>query len=94
MTNSSPVSGVLLGPPKQHRHEDEFKQLFPALKNDILIEDYSCALQTRAIIHGRMYISDKHVTFYSTIFSRSAVREAFSEGEQDIILLCSEPCVS
>jgi len=49
----------------------EFHQLFESKldKDEMLIEDFTCALQKeRMLVHGRIYISEKHVCFYSQLF--------------------------
>lgn len=48
----------------------EFHHLFKlagARSDERLIADYSCALSKDILLQGRMYISDKHICFYSNI---------------------------
>lgn len=46
----------------------DFHDLFPALpRNELLVEDYSCAWQKEVLIQGRMYISQRHINFYANI---------------------------
>jgi hypothetical protein len=30
--------------------------------------DYSCALQSKILLHGRMYLTSKNICFYSNLF--------------------------
>ena len=59
-TTGYPVASI-----KRNR---EFHQLFRSVpEDDLLIEDYSCALQREIIIAGRIYISEGHICFFSNI---------------------------
>eukprot|EP00029_Vermamoeba_vermiformis_P006969 TRINITY_DN287_c0_g1_i1.p1 TRINITY_DN287_c0_g1~~TRINITY_DN287_c0_g1_i1.p1 ORF type:complete len:837 (+),score=183.56 TRINITY_DN287_c0_g1_i1:76-2586(+) len=71
-------STVTNASPARHRHEDEFKTIFE-VTDDSLIEDFSCAFQGRAIMHGRMYITYKAIYFYSTIFTRTTKTLPFED---------------
>ena len=33
-----------------------------------LSTDYSCAVESKILLHGRMYITDKFICFYSNFF--------------------------
>ena len=47
----------------------DFHALFPHLAvTETLVEDYNCALQKEILVQGRIYISDKHLSFYSNLF--------------------------
>ncbi|ORX98240.1 hypothetical protein K493DRAFT_313735 [Basidiobolus meristosporus CBS 931.73] len=47
----------------------DFHNLFKNVPlNEILIEDYSCAIQKDILVHGRMYITEDYVCFYANIF--------------------------
>jgi hypothetical protein len=80
MTNQPLSSGVLQGTPKQHRHEEEFKQLFPHLKEDTLIEGKFCQSSSWAVAfqkivsfnfihHIKMIIFEKIHFFCYFVFS-------------------------
>jgi hypothetical protein len=71
-------STVTNASPARHRHEDEFKTIFE-ITDDSLIEDFSCAFQGRAIMHGRMYITSKAIYFYSTIFTKTTKTLPFDD---------------
>ncbi|KAI8917119.1 hypothetical protein DFJ77DRAFT_334290 [Powellomyces hirtus] len=46
----------------------DFHELFPSLpRDDLLVEDYSCAWQKEVLIQGRMYLSQRHICFYANI---------------------------
>ena len=66
--NFSPqVIGFAVASKKRNR---PFHQLFRSVpEDDYLIEDFACTLQREILFHGRMYISEGHVCFYSNIFS-------------------------
>ncbi|KAI9033981.1 GRAM domain-containing protein [Phycomyces nitens] len=47
----------------------DFHALFRSVpEQDMLIEDYGCALQKEILLQGRMYISENHVCFNANIF--------------------------
>ncbi|KAG0170655.1 hypothetical protein DFQ29_009165 [Apophysomyces sp. BC1021] len=51
------------------KRNNDFHTLFRSIPTeDVLIEDYGCALQKDILLHGRMYISEHHISFYSNIF--------------------------
>ncbi|KRY45803.1 GRAM domain-containing protein 1B [Trichinella britovi] len=58
----------LLAPTYKTRCE-EFRRVFkePA-ENEKLVIDYSCAYQKEILLHGRMYLSQNWLCFYSNIF--------------------------
>lgn len=59
------LSGFAYASRKRNR---EFHKLFKSVPaNDYLLEDYSCALNRDILVHGRMYVSERHVCFYSNI---------------------------
>ena len=48
---------------------EEVRKNFPALPaNEMLIGDYSCALQKDILVHGRIFITTNHLCFYANIF--------------------------
>jgi hypothetical protein len=51
----------------QKRNRD-FHNLFKSVpEDDLLIEDYSAALQREILLHGRLYVSEGHICFSSNI---------------------------
>jgi len=51
------------------KRNKDFHQLFRSVpENDLLIEDYGCALQKEILLQGRMYVSEGHICFNSNIF--------------------------
>ncbi|XP_049848721.1 protein Aster-A-like isoform X2 [Schistocerca gregaria] len=63
----------------KHRKDKEFKSLFQR-QNDVLLDDYSCAYIVRSLIqHGRLYISDASIAFYSYILGRKTTLISFDE---------------
>jgi hypothetical protein len=50
------------------KRNKDFHQLFRSVPDDdLLIEDYSAALQRDILLQGRLYVSEGHVCFYSNI---------------------------
>ncbi|KAI9014774.1 hypothetical protein BC832DRAFT_537225 [Gaertneriomyces semiglobifer] len=49
------------------KRNNEFWHLFPRLKNDTLVEDFSCAWQKEVLIQGRMYVAKTAVAFYASL---------------------------
>lgn len=55
--------------PSYETKNEDFRRLFKSLPpNAMLLDDYSCALQRDILVHGRMYVSQEHVSFYANIF--------------------------
>ncbi|KAH3661944.1 hypothetical protein OGAPHI_006123 [Ogataea philodendri] len=53
--------------PSQKR-QDSFHQMFPEIpSNELFIEDYTCAYRKDVLIHGRMYVSENHISFHSNL---------------------------
>ena len=60
------VTGFAVASKKRNR---DFHQLFKTVpEDDYLIEDYSAAIQKDILLHGRLYISERHICFNSNIF--------------------------
>jgi hypothetical protein len=56
------------------------KQLFNLASNEQEIENFSCAVKKRIMLHGRMYIYTDHVAFLSNLFGhKTVVVLAFNE---------------
>ncbi|KAI9673859.1 MAG: hypothetical protein M1817_002065 [Caeruleum heppii] len=50
------------------KRNKDFHQLFRSVpEDDYLIEDYSAAIQKDILLHGRFYVSEGHICFYSNI---------------------------
>ncbi|XP_070687985.1 GRAM domain-containing protein 2B isoform X2 [Pempheris klunzingeri] len=50
------------------KHNKKFHKLFPDIpKSEDLIHAYICALQKEVPYHGRLYITDTHACFYSSV---------------------------
>ena len=63
---------------------DEVRKNFPGLpSSEMLIGDYSCALQKDILVHGRVYITTNYLCFYANIFRwETAVSIAWKEVMQ------------
>ncbi|KND01160.1 uncharacterized protein SPPG_04251 [Spizellomyces punctatus DAOM BR117] len=57
------------GTPMANRKRNaDFHELFPTLPRDeLLVEDYSCAWHKEVLIQGRLYLSQGHVNFYANL---------------------------
>ncbi|KAL2085142.1 hypothetical protein ACEWY4_018462 [Coilia grayii] len=57
-------------PPTTYKQRfEEFRKLFKeAADSEILITDYTCALQRDILLQGRLYLSENLVCFYSNVF--------------------------
>ncbi|KAJ3397316.1 hypothetical protein HDU92_008859 [Lobulomyces angularis] len=52
-----------------NKRNQDFHELFKELpKEELLVEDFACALQKDFLMQGRMYLSNTSVHFYSNIF--------------------------
>ncbi|CAM6022337.1 unnamed protein product [Sphagnum balticum] len=47
---------------------EEYRQLFHLPPEEMLIEDFNCALQKNILLQGHMYLFNRYVCFYSNIF--------------------------
>ncbi|KAB1200780.1 putative membrane protein C20F10.07 [Morella rubra] len=47
---------------------EEYRQLFRLPADEVLVEDFNCALQENILIQGHMYLFVQHICFYSNIF--------------------------
>lgn len=45
-----------------------FRMFFKVPESERLIDDFSCAVKGKILLHGRLYISQNYVCFYSNIF--------------------------
>ncbi|KAI9287309.1 hypothetical protein BC943DRAFT_319465 [Umbelopsis sp. AD052] len=51
------------------KRNNDYHALFRSVpEDDVLVEDYGCALQKEILVQGRMYISENHVCFNANIF--------------------------
>lgn len=64
--SSTPTVRFAFASPK--RNKDFHNQFKSVPEDDLLIEDYSAALQREILLQGRLYISEGHICFWSNIF--------------------------
>ena len=50
-----------------------YQKLFSLSEGEELLADYSCAVQRSILLHGRLYVSDRHACFFSSIFSHKTM---------------------
>ncbi|KAL3699206.1 hypothetical protein R1sor_017228 [Riccia sorocarpa] len=53
---------------RNHLKSEEYRQLFHLPPEEVLVEDFNCALQKKILLQGHMYLFDQYVCFYSNIF--------------------------
>ncbi|XP_003747522.1 protein Aster-C [Galendromus occidentalis] len=59
---------VLISPTYKSKCED-FRRIFKDVpEGEMLIVDYSCALQREILAHGRLYVTQNYLCFYANIF--------------------------
>ncbi|KAL6981324.1 GRAM domain-containing protein [Sarracenia purpurea var. burkii] len=67
--NSSPNYAKDLEIPTQASvKSEEYRQLFHLPPEEVLIQDFNCALQESFLLQGHMYLFGRHVCFYSNLF--------------------------
>ncbi|XP_057492134.1 protein VASCULAR ASSOCIATED DEATH 1, chloroplastic-like isoform X2 [Actinidia eriantha] len=69
LSNSSPnyskdIDIQLLVSPRS----EEYRQLFRLPPEEVLIQDYNCALQENFLLQGHMYVFSHYICFYSNLF--------------------------
>ncbi|KAH9610061.1 hypothetical protein KSS87_003354 [Heliosperma pusillum] len=47
---------------------EEYRQLFRLPSEEVLVQDFNCALQENILLQGHMYLFDHYICFYSNIF--------------------------
>ncbi|CAK9230391.1 unnamed protein product [Sphagnum jensenii] len=53
---------------QRSQKSEEYRQLFHLPPEEMLIEDFNCALQKNILLQGHMYLFNRYVCFYSNIF--------------------------
>jgi len=54
--------------PRMDQNDTTLQTTFGLPPHEVLIENFSCAVKRRILLHGRMFISAEHVCFRSDIF--------------------------
>uniref|UniRef100_A0A803LIE6 VASt domain-containing protein n=2 Tax=Chenopodium quinoa TaxID=63459 RepID=A0A803LIE6_CHEQI len=47
---------------------EEYRQLFRLPSEEVLLQDFNCALQENILLQGHMYLFENYICFYSNIF--------------------------
>eukprot|EP00742_Colponemidia_sp_Colp-10_P007997 GILJ01008629.1.p1 GENE.GILJ01008629.1~~GILJ01008629.1.p1 ORF type:complete len:495 (+),score=60.65 GILJ01008629.1:84-1487(+) len=55
-------------PATQQSNQDLVRKLFRLPSSEVIFEDFSCALYKRILLHGRMFLTENYICFYSKIF--------------------------
>lgn len=59
------LTGIAYASKKRNR---DFHRIFRSVaQDDFLLDDFSCALSKEILVHGRLYVSERHVCFNSNI---------------------------
>ena len=77
--------------PTYRQRCDDLRKNFPGIpSNEVLVGDYSCALQKDILVHGRVYVTTNYLCFYANIFRwETAVIVPWKEVEMTLLLLGS-----
>jgi hypothetical protein len=51
------------------RRNADFHSIFPSLQEELLIEDFSCAILRDILIQGRLYLSENHLAFSARLLT-------------------------
>eukprot|EP01114_Cavostelium_apophysatum_P019738 TRINITY_DN6441_c0_g2_i1.p1 TRINITY_DN6441_c0_g2~~TRINITY_DN6441_c0_g2_i1.p1 ORF type:complete len:737 (-),score=162.18 TRINITY_DN6441_c0_g2_i1:85-2295(-) len=86
-TGSPPLSSSPNGKTKEtpelsaaEKHQHDFRTLFELPPTEVLIEDYSCAMQKdKSMPHGRLYISNHNVYFNSGLFAHVKLKISYTD---------------
>ncbi|KAL9245241.1 hypothetical protein vseg_018916 [Gypsophila vaccaria] len=65
---SSALSRNLDIPSSNSLKSEEYRQLFRLPFEEVLVQDFNCALQENILLQGHMYLFDHYICFYSNIF--------------------------
>ncbi|XP_039118507.1 protein VASCULAR ASSOCIATED DEATH 1, chloroplastic-like [Dioscorea cayenensis subsp. rotundata] len=74
---SSETSSVYSADPSDRRdaeilamstRSEEYRLLFRLPPDEVLVQDFNCALQENILLQGHMYLFLHHICFYSNIF--------------------------
>ncbi|CAI9765146.1 unnamed protein product [Fraxinus pennsylvanica] len=52
----------------QPSKSEEYRQLFRLPPDEVLVQDFNCALQDSFLLQGHMYLFDHYICFYSNLF--------------------------
>ena len=56
------------GRSKGEKSHANFRAKFNLPEDERIVDDFSCAISQDVLLHGRMYVSQSHICFYSNIF--------------------------
>jgi len=59
---------------KQKQRSIAYQQLFHLPPDEILVDEFSCALQQKILLQGKLYISQNFACFYSNIFGSETIK--------------------
>ncbi|KAG5538729.1 hypothetical protein RHGRI_019327 [Rhododendron griersonianum] len=57
------VRSILVSP-----KSEEYRNLFRLPQDEVLLQDFNCALQENFLLQGHMYVFSQHICFYSNLF--------------------------
>ncbi|KAK9749168.1 hypothetical protein RND81_02G106600 [Saponaria officinalis] len=67
-SRSSTLSRIPDFPSPTSLRSEEYRQLFRLPSEEVLVQDFNCALQENILLQGHMYLFDHYICFYSNIF--------------------------
>ncbi|CAK9133581.1 unnamed protein product [Ilex paraguariensis] len=80
-SNSSPSPPRLLeSQTPQSLRSEEYRQLFRLPPEEVLIQDFNCALQESFLLQGHMYLFVHYICFYSNLFGYETKYEELLMG--------------
>jgi hypothetical protein len=73
VVSTAPVSAEKAAPVKENKDkqsEEVATEILKSIFGEVgeLIDDYTCAVESNILLHGRMYVTPKFVCFYSNLF--------------------------
>ncbi|CAI9770357.1 unnamed protein product [Fraxinus pennsylvanica] len=67
-STSTPSPSRQLDSQSQPSKSEEYRQLFRLPPDEVLVQDFNCALQENFLLQGHIYLFDHYICFYSNLF--------------------------
>ncbi|KAL2477877.1 Protein VASCULAR ASSOCIATED DEATH 1 [Forsythia ovata] len=67
-STSTPSPSRQIDSQSQPSKSEEYRQLFRLPPDEVLVQDFNCALQDNFLLQGHMYLFDRYICFYSNLF--------------------------
>eukprot|EP00300_Choanocystis_sp_HF-7_P000127 c10108_g1_i1.p1 GENE.c10108_g1_i1~~c10108_g1_i1.p1 ORF type:complete len:1156 (+),score=342.36 c10108_g1_i1:146-3613(+) len=73
--------------PERFKQLEKFQNRFELLEDETLVRTFSCTLERKALLHGQLYVSKRHLAFFNSVFGfKTTLLFPFT----DIIDVCKE----